>query len=63
MQLLLLIAFHTFVKEGVDAATVEAYHSGENCATNTAHMAIVTGINFLGLDHVAKLGPIVEDSP
>lgn len=61
LQLLLLLAFHTFIKEGVDAAIVETHHGGEYCATNVVRKPIVTGITSLGLDHVAQLGPTVED--
>lgn len=61
LQLLLLLAFHTFIKEGIDAAIVETHHGGEYCATNVVRRPIVTGITSLGLDHVAQLGPTVED--
>ncbi|KAI2788080.1 Folylpolyglutamate synthase [Penicillium oxalicum] len=61
LQLLLLLAFHTFIKEGVDAAIVETHHGGEYCATNVVRQPVVTGITSLGLDHVAQLGPTVED--
>ncbi|CEJ61085.1 hypothetical protein PMG11_09628 [Penicillium brasilianum] len=61
LQLLLLLAFHTFIKEGVDAAIIETHHGGEYCATNVVRKPIVTGITSLGLDHVAQLGPTVED--
>lgn len=61
LQLLLLLAFHTFIKEGVDAAIIETHHGGEYCATNVVRKPIVTGITSLGLDHVAQLGPTVKD--
>lgn len=61
LQLLLLLAFHTFIKENVDAAIFETHHGGEYDATNVIRKPIVTGITSLGMDHVAQLGPTVED--
>lgn len=61
LQLLALLAFHTFIKENVDAAIFETHHGGEYDATNVIRKPIVTGITSLGLDHVAQLGPTVED--
>lgn len=61
LQLLALLAFHTFIKEGVDAAIFETHHGGEYDATNVISKPIVTGITSLGMDHVAHLGPTIED--
>lgn len=61
LQLLALLAFHTFIKEGIDAAVFETHHGGEYDATNVIRKPIVTGITSLGLDHVTQLGPTVED--
>ncbi|RJE22826.1 hypothetical protein PHISCL_04845 [Aspergillus sclerotialis] len=61
LQLLALLAFHAFIKEGVDAAIFETHHGGEYDATNVIRKPIVTGITSLGMDHVAQLGPTVED--
>lgn len=61
LQLLALLAFHTFIKEKVDAAIVETHHGGEFDATNVIRRPIATAITSLGLDHVAQLGPTVED--
>lgn len=60
LQLLTLLAFHTFIKENVDAAIFETHHGGEFDSTNVVRKPIVTGITSLGLDHVAQLGPTVE---
>ncbi|KAF3392506.1 hypothetical protein F1880_008874 [Penicillium rolfsii] len=61
LQFLALLAFHTFIKENVDAAIFETHHGGEYDATNVIQKPIVTGITSLGMDHVAQLGPTVED--
>ncbi|KOS40531.1 hypothetical protein ACN38_g8616 [Penicillium nordicum] len=61
LQLLALLAFHTFIRENVDAAIFETHHGGEYDATNVIRKPIVTGITSLGMDHVAQLGPTVED--
>ncbi|KAL4880794.1 Mur ligase [Aspergillus karnatakaensis] len=60
LQLLALLAFHTFVEEKVDAAIFEVHHGGEYDATNVIQGPVVTGIASLRLDPVAQLGPTVE---
>ncbi|OJJ76459.1 hypothetical protein ASPBRDRAFT_192594 [Aspergillus brasiliensis CBS 101740] len=60
LQFLALLAFHTFIRENVDAAIIEVHHGGEFDATNVIQNPIVTGITSLGLDHVAQLGPTIE---
>lgn len=61
LQLLALTAFHTFIKEEIDAAVFETHHGGEYDATNVIQAPVVSGITSLGLDHVAQLGPTIED--
>ncbi|PGG95559.1 hypothetical protein AJ79_09978 [Helicocarpus griseus UAMH5409] len=61
LQFLALLAFHTFIREGVDVAIFEVHHGGEFDATNVIEQPIVTGITSLGLDHVAQLGSTLED--
>ncbi|OJD18734.1 hypothetical protein AJ78_01271 [Emergomyces pasteurianus Ep9510] len=61
LQLLALLAFHTFVKEKVDAAIFETHHGGEYDATNVIPNPVVTGITSLGMDHISQLGPTIED--
>lgn len=61
LQFLALLAFHTFIRENVDAAIFETHHGGEYDATNVIQKPVVTGITSLGMDHVAQLGPTVED--
>ncbi|EQL36415.1 folylpolyglutamate synthase [Blastomyces dermatitidis ATCC 26199] len=54
-------AFHTFVKEKVDAAIFETHHGGEYDATNVIPKPVVTGVTSLGMDHISQLGPTIED--
>ncbi|KKZ63275.1 folylpolyglutamate synthase [[Emmonsia] crescens] len=61
LQLLALLAFHTFIKEKVDAAIFETHHGGEYDATNVIPKPVVTGITSLGMDHISQLGPTIED--
>lgn len=61
LQLLALLAFHTFIKENVDAAIFEVHHGGEYDATNVIQKPVVTGITSLGIDHIAQLGPTIEN--
>ena len=61
LQLLALVAFHTFIKEEIEAAIFETHHGGEYDATNVVEKPIVTGITTIGLDHIAQLGPSIEN--
>ncbi|KNG83160.1 folylpolyglutamate synthase [Aspergillus nomiae NRRL 13137] len=61
LQLLALLAFHTFIRENVDAAIFETHHGGEYDATNVIEKPVVTGITSLGMDHIAQLGPTIEN--
>ncbi|PWY88566.1 putative tetrahydrofolylpolyglutamate synthase [Aspergillus sclerotioniger CBS 115572] len=56
LQLLALLAFHTFIREGVDAAIFETHSGGEYDVTNVVQKPVVTGITSLGFDHVIQLG-------
>ncbi|PYH32513.1 folylpolyglutamate synthase [Aspergillus neoniger CBS 115656] len=60
LQLLALLAFHTFIRENVDAAIIEVHQGGEFDATNVIQNPVVTGITSLGLDHLDQLGPTLE---
>ncbi|EAW20067.1 putative folylpolyglutamate synthetase [Aspergillus fischeri NRRL 181] len=60
LQFLALLAFHTFIREGVQAAIFEVHHGGEYDATNVIQSPVATGITSLGMDHVAQLGPTIE---
>lgn len=61
LQLLAILAFHTFIRENVEAAIFETHHGGEYDATNVVQNPVVTGVTSLGMDHVAQLGPTLED--
>lgn len=60
LQFMALLAFHTFIRERVDAAIFEVSHGGEFDSTNVIQNPVVTGISSLGLDHVAQLGSTLE---
>lgn len=57
---LTLLAFHVFLREGVDAAVIETGVGGEFDATNVVERPVVTGISTLGIDHVFVLGETAE---
>lgn len=57
---LTLMAFHVFLREGVDAAVVETGIGGEYDATNVVGRPLAAGITTLGIDHVFALGDTVE---
>lgn len=61
LQLLTLLAIHTFIREEVDATVMETNLGGEFDATNVIHQPIATGITSIGLDHLAQLGPCIEN--
>lgn len=61
LQFLPLLAFHTFIREDVEAAILETHHGGEYDATNIIQKPVVTGITSVGMDHVAELGPTIEN--
>ncbi|KAG6365658.1 hypothetical protein INS49_007269 [Diaporthe citri] len=60
-QLLLIVALHAFISEGVEAAIIETHHGGEYDATNVISRPVVTVITSLGMDHVEQLGPTIEN--
>lgn len=61
LQMLALVAFHTFIREKTEAAIYETHNGGEYDATNVIQKPIVTGLTSIGLDHVAQLGPSIEN--
>lgn len=58
---LTLMAFHTYMCEGVDAAVIECGIGGEYDSTNILDKPVVTGITSLGIDHVAILGGTIGE--
>lgn len=61
LQLLLLVAVHTFIREKVDVAICETHNGGEYDATNVFPHPVATGIATIGMDHVLQLGPTIEN--
>lgn len=60
-RFLTLMAFHTYMSEGVDTAVIECGVGGEYDSTNIVTAPTVTGITSLGIDHVAMLGDTIEE--
>ena len=61
LQLLFLTSVHAFIREKVDVAIYETHHGGEYDATNSFPQPAATGIATVGLDHIAQLGPTLEN--
>jgi folylpolyglutamate synthase len=61
LQLLALMSFHVFVKEEVDVAIYETHHGGQYDATNVIPRPLVSAITPIGMDHIAQLGPSIEN--
>ena len=55
-RFLTLMAFHTYINEGVDTAVIECGIGGAYDSTNVIQQPAVTGITSLGIDHVGVLG-------
>lgn len=60
-RFLTLMAFHTYICEGVDTAIIECGIGGEYDTTNIIEAPTVTGITSLGIDHTAMLGNTIEE--
>ena len=60
---LTLLAFHTFIREGVETAIIECGIGGEYDSTNIlpAEAVTVSAITRLGIDHVGMLGDTIEN--
>ena len=56
-----LMAFHTYMSEGVDTAVIECGIGGEYDSTNVLVAPRVTGITSLGIDHTNMLGNTIEE--
>ncbi|KAJ5217069.1 Mur ligase [Penicillium chermesinum] len=59
-RFLTLMAFHIFIREGIDAAVIEVGVGGELDSTNIIPLPAVTGITTLGIDHVRALGGTID---
>lgn len=60
-RFLTLMAFHTYMSEGVDAAIIECGIGGTYDSTNVIQRPAVTGITSLGIDHVGVLGSTLPE--
>ena len=60
-RFLTLMAYHTYMREGVDTAIIECGIGGEYDCTNVLVTPSVTGITSLGIDHVGMLGNTIEE--
>jgi folylpolyglutamate synthase len=60
-RFLTLLAFHTYMSEGVDAAVFECGIGGEYDSTNIITQPVVTGITNLAIDHTSMLGNTIEE--
>lgn len=60
-RFLTLVAFHTYMEEGVDTAVFEVGVGGEYDSTNIIEEPTVAGITSLGIDHVSVLGATIEE--
>ncbi|KAL9131504.1 MAG: hypothetical protein Q9217_000583 [Psora testacea] len=60
-RFLTLMAFHTYMSEGVDTAVIECGIGGEYDSTNFIVSPTVTGITSLGIDHTSLLGNTIEE--
>ncbi|KAJ5737726.1 uncharacterized protein N7483_002851, partial [Penicillium malachiteum] len=61
LQMMVIIAFHTFIREGVDVVICEAHHGGEYDATNFIDRPVVTAITKISRDHVNNLGGSIKN--
>ncbi|KAJ1993933.1 Folylpolyglutamate synthetase [Coemansia spiralis] len=59
-RFLTLLAYHTFLMEGVDVAIIEVGVGGQYDSTNAIRKPVVCGIASLGIDHQASLGTTIE---
>ena len=60
-RFLTLMAYHTYLAEGVDCAIIECGIGGAYDSTNIIPSPAVTGITSLGIDHVGVLGSTIEE--
>ncbi|CAI7578581.1 Folylpolyglutamate synthase [Penicillium manginii] len=57
---LTLMAFHTYLSEGVNASVIECGIGGQYDCTNVIEKPKATAITSLGIDHTAMLGTTIE---
>ncbi|KFZ08235.1 hypothetical protein V501_06042 [Pseudogymnoascus sp. VKM F-4519 (FW-2642)] len=61
LQLLALLAFHVFIKAGVDVGIFETHAGGKYDATNVIKTPCVTAVTSIGMDHARLLGHDIQD--
>jgi folylpolyglutamate synthase len=60
-RFLTLMAYHSFLQEGVDSAVIECGIGGEYDSTNIISSPTVTAVTALSIDHVAMLGETLPE--
>ncbi|KAJ5928505.1 hypothetical protein N7466_007461 [Penicillium verhagenii] len=60
LQMMAIVSFHTFIKEGVDVVICETHHGGQFDATNFVDRPVITAITKIGIDHVDSLGGSIQ---
>jgi folylpolyglutamate synthase len=60
-RFLTLMAYHSFLQEGVDSAVIECGIGGEYDSTNIIASPTVTAITALSIDHVSMLGETLPE--
>lgn len=60
-RFLTLVAFHAYIREGVDSAVFEVGVGGEYDSTNVIEQPTAAGITNLGIDHTGVLGNTIEN--
>jgi folylpolyglutamate synthase len=58
---LTLMAYHAFIREGIDSAVIECGIGGEYDSTNIIASPTVAAITTLGIDHVYMLGETLPE--
>ncbi|KAJ6096550.1 hypothetical protein N7486_007296 [Penicillium sp. IBT 16267x] len=61
LQMMAIVSFHTFIKDGVDVVICEAHHGGHFDATNFVEHPVITAITKIGIDHVDNLGGSIKN--
>ncbi|KAJ5645323.1 hypothetical protein N7507_011334 [Penicillium longicatenatum] len=61
LQMMAILSFHTFIKEGADVVICEVHHGGQFDATNFVEHPVITAITKIGLDHVDNLGGSIQN--
>lgn len=60
LQMMAILSFHTFIREGIDVVICEAHHGGQFDATNFVDRPVITAITRIARDHVDNLGGSIK---